>query len=169
VTSVLRYKEVPDKKWFLLHSTRTLNHWGRLHLACFLWGNGIDPPTIDLILKPLVKINSQTDIQGVIALLVSRKYDNSWWYFSTRHQINLKLNDELHDTVNDYTRYKIAHYEYIYIYGRTHTRTEKYTAPGHRPRRTAAQHQHPASPHPRSTATAPQLAHALITRDHERR
>jgi hypothetical protein len=65
-----------------------------------------------LILQPLVKIKSQKDIQGVIASLTSRKYGNSWWYFSTRHQINLKFNDELHDTVNDHTRYKIAHYEY---------------------------------------------------------
>jgi hypothetical protein len=55
---------------------------------------------------------SQTDIQGVIASLTSCKYDNSWWYFSTRNQINLKLNDELHETVNDHTRYKIAHYKY---------------------------------------------------------
>jgi hypothetical protein len=78
VTSVLRYEEVPDKEWFLLHSAHTLNHWGRLHLAGFLWGNGIDPPTIDLILQPLVKIKSQKDIQGVIASLTSRKYDNSW-------------------------------------------------------------------------------------------
>jgi hypothetical protein len=112
VTSVLRYEEVPDKEWFMLHSAHTLNHWGRLHLARFLWGNGIDPPTIDLILQPLVKIQSQKDIKGVIDSLTSRKYDNSWRYFSTRHQINLKLNGELHDTVNDHTRYKIAHYEY---------------------------------------------------------
>jgi hypothetical protein len=27
VTSVLRYEEVPDKEWFLLHSAHTLNHW----------------------------------------------------------------------------------------------------------------------------------------------
>jgi hypothetical protein len=53
VTSVLRYEE-----GFLLHSAHTLNHWGRLHLARFLWGNGIDPPTIDLILQPLVKIQT---------------------------------------------------------------------------------------------------------------
>jgi hypothetical protein len=55
VTFVRPYEEVPDKEWFLLHSTRTLNHWGRLHLVSFLWGNRIDARTIRLILEPLVK------------------------------------------------------------------------------------------------------------------
>jgi hypothetical protein len=82
-----------------------LNHWGRLHLARFPWGNGTDPPTMRLILQPLGKIESQKDIKGVIDSIASGTYDSTWWYFSTRHQIRLKLNHEVHDTVNDYTRY----------------------------------------------------------------
>jgi hypothetical protein len=112
VTSVLRYEEVPDKEWFLLHSRHALNHWGRLHLAQFLWGNGIDPATISLVLLPLVKVQSEKDIKGVIDSIASRKYDNSWWYFSVRYQINLLLNDHVKDPLNDYTRWKIALYEY---------------------------------------------------------
>jgi hypothetical protein len=46
LTFVLLYEEVLDTEWFLLHSTRTLRHWGRLYLAGFLWGNRIDAPTI---------------------------------------------------------------------------------------------------------------------------
>jgi hypothetical protein len=84
VVSVLPYEETPDKEWLLLHSRHTLNHSGRLHLARFLWGNGIDPATISLVLLPLVKVQSEKDIKGVIDSIASRKYDNSWWYFSVR-------------------------------------------------------------------------------------
>jgi hypothetical protein len=79
VASVLRYEDVLDKERFLLHSTRTLNHSGRLYLASFLWGNGIDPATINMILQPLVKIKSQKDIKGIIDSLASGKYDRTWW------------------------------------------------------------------------------------------
>jgi hypothetical protein len=112
VTSVLPYEAVPDKWWFLLHSRHTLNHSGRLQLIRFLWGNGIDPPTIRLILKPLVKVQSHKDIENILGSLASGKYDKDWWYFSTRYQINLYLNDQVKDSLNDYTRYKIAQYEF---------------------------------------------------------
>jgi hypothetical protein len=55
VLSVLPYEQVPDKEWSLLHSPRTLNHWGRLHLAGFLWSNGINPRTIRLILRHSIR------------------------------------------------------------------------------------------------------------------
>jgi hypothetical protein len=97
VVSVLPYEETPDKEWFLLHSRHTLNHWGRLHLAHFLWGNGINPATIGLVLLPFVKVQSEKDIKGAIDSIASRKYDNSWWYFSVRYQINLLLNDHVKD------------------------------------------------------------------------
>jgi hypothetical protein len=112
LTFVLLYEEVLDTEWFLLHSTRTLRHWGRLYLAGFLWGNRIDAPTIYLILQPLVKIGSQQDIKGVIDSLMSGVYDKTWYYFSTRHQIHLKFNDEVQEPLNDYTRCKIALYQY---------------------------------------------------------
>jgi hypothetical protein len=85
VTSVLRCEEMRDLEWFMLHSRHTLNHSGRLHLATFLWGNRIDAATIHLILQPLVKIESQKDIKGIVDSLVSGKYDKQWWYFSTRY------------------------------------------------------------------------------------
>jgi hypothetical protein len=95
-------------QWFLLHSRHTLNHSGRLPLVTFLWGNRIDAATIHLILRPLVKIESRKDIKGIVDSLVSGKYDKQWWYFLTGYQINLKLNDEVQDTVNDYTPQKEA-------------------------------------------------------------
>jgi hypothetical protein len=97
----LPYEETPDKEWLLLHSRHTLNHSGRLHLARFLWGNGIDPATIGLVLLPLVKVQSEKDIKGIIDVIASRKYDNSWWYFSVRYQINLLLNDHVKDPLED--------------------------------------------------------------------
>jgi hypothetical protein len=83
VTSVLPFEEVPDKWRFLLHSRHTLNHSGPLRLARFLWGNGIDPPTICLILQPLVKVQSQKDIEGILGSLAPGTYDTRWWYFPT--------------------------------------------------------------------------------------
>jgi hypothetical protein len=84
VTFVLPYEEVPDKEWELLHATRTLNHWGRLHLVSFLWGNRIDAHTIRLILEPLVKPQSHMDIKGSIDSVTSGKYDDTWYYFSSK-------------------------------------------------------------------------------------
>jgi hypothetical protein len=112
VTSVLPDEEVPDKWWFLLHSRQTLTHSGRLHLNIFLWGNGIDPAATRLILQPLVKVQSQKDIEGILGSLASGTYDTRWWYFSTRYQINLFLNGEVKDPLNDYTRWKMAMYEF---------------------------------------------------------
>jgi hypothetical protein len=83
VTFVLPYEKVRDKKWLLLHSRHTLNHDGRLELIRFLWGsNGIDPPTIRLVLLPLVKVQSEKDIDGILGSLASGTYNNRWWYFS---------------------------------------------------------------------------------------
>jgi hypothetical protein len=108
VTSVLPYEDVRDKEWFLLHSRHTLNHDGRIWLIRFLWGKRIDPPTIRLVLLPLVKVQSEKDIDGILGSLACSTYDNRWWYFSTRYQINLFLNGRVKDPLNDYTRWKIA-------------------------------------------------------------
>jgi hypothetical protein len=53
------------------------------------------------------------DIKGSIDSVTSGKYDETWYYFSTRHQLHLKFNDAVHDSVDDYTRYKIAHYQCV--------------------------------------------------------
>jgi hypothetical protein len=112
VFSVLPPEGMPDEELALLRSSWTINHTGRLHLICYLWGNGIDPDTIRKVLAPLVRLASYPVVNNILGSLKARTYDNTWFYFSVRYQIRLFLNDEVQESLNDYSRYKIAHYEF---------------------------------------------------------
>eukprot|EP00962_Isochrysis_galbana_P054311 scaffold25827_cov108-Isochrysis_galbana.AAC.3 len=49
-------------------------------------------------------------LEGILASLKSGSYDSKWFFFSTRYQIRLKLNGEVAEKLNDYSRWKIANY-----------------------------------------------------------
>jgi hypothetical protein len=98
----------------LLQSRYTLNHMGRLKLCTFLHGNGIGDANIRKILAPLIKRGRDKDVDGILASLNSGTYDRKWYYFSVANQIRLypNLNGTVAEKLNDYTRLKIADYEY---------------------------------------------------------
>eukprot|EP00962_Isochrysis_galbana_P023434 scaffold7085_cov120-Isochrysis_galbana.AAC.3 len=110
VLSVLPEEDWPDQMTQVLQSRWTLNHRGRLALCTFLWGNGIDPDNIRKVLAPLIKRGREKDVEGILASLKSGSYDSKWFFFSTRYQIRLKLNGEVAEKLNDYTRLQIANY-----------------------------------------------------------
>jgi len=110
VLSALGEQNLPDLMTHVLQSRWTLNHAGRLTLCTFLWGNGIDPDHIRDVLAPLIKRGREKDVEGILASLKSGSYDSKWFFFSTRYQIRLKLNGEVAEKLNDYSRWKIANY-----------------------------------------------------------
>jgi hypothetical protein len=96
----------------LLQSRYTLNHMGRLKLCTFLHGNGIGDANTRKILAPLIKRGRDKDVDGILVSLNSGTYDSKWHYFSVANQIRLYLNGNVAEKLNDYTRLKIADYEY---------------------------------------------------------
>lgn len=112
VVSVLPAEDWPDQMALLVQSRWTLNHRARLMLCTFLWGNGIDPGNIRKILSPLVKRGREQDVDGILASLKSGSYDSKWHFFSVRYKIKLKLNGDVAEKLNDYTRLQIANYEW---------------------------------------------------------
>eukprot|EP00962_Isochrysis_galbana_P048081 scaffold19935_cov108-Isochrysis_galbana.AAC.8 len=58
-------------------------------------------------IDPLIKRGREKDVEGILASLKSGLYDNKWFFFSTRYQIRLKLNGEVAEKLNDYSRLKL--------------------------------------------------------------
>jgi hypothetical protein len=76
-------------------SKRTLNHYGRMRLCTFLWGNNIGMPTILLLLAPLVKIEAMQDVKNILKALMARTYESKWYYFDARWKLFLYLDGRI--------------------------------------------------------------------------